>query len=133
MRLFGNILWFIFGGWYTSLTWLLGALLFALTIVGLPLTRTALEMAKLSAFPFGKEIVHVDQINGAKSSEAMNFFGFVLNIIWALTFGITLFFMHITAGFIACCTIILIPFGIQSFKLAVLSLWPVGRRVVSKE
>jgi uncharacterized membrane protein YccF (DUF307 family) len=136
MRLLGNILWFIFGGWYTSLIWLFGAFVFAITIIGLPLSRSALELAKLSAFPFGKEVVHVNQLKGVKgplTNNTMSLIGLILNIIWALTFGITLFFMHLLAGFISCCTIVLIPFGIQSFKLALLSLWPVGRRVVSKE
>ena len=136
MRLLGNILWFVFGGWYTSLIWLLGALIFAITIVGLPLTRSAWELARLSAFPFGKEVIHVNQlrgIDGPLASSTMGLLGLMLNVIWALTFGITLFFMHLFAGFLACCTVILIPFGIQSFKLALLSVWPVGRRVVSKE
>lgn len=136
MRLLGNILWFVFGGWYTSLTWLLGALLFALTIIGLPLTRSAIEMAKLSAFPFGKEIVHVNDLKGIRgpvNSGALGLLEIILNLIWAFTFGITLFFMHLFAGLLCCLTIVLIPFGLQSFKLAVLSLWPVGRRVVTKE
>jgi len=136
MRFLGNVLWFIFGGWYTSLTWLIGALIFALTIIGLPLTRSALEMAKLSAFPFGKVVVHVNQIKGVQgslTSGATGFIELILNLIWAFTFGITLFFLHIIAGLLSCFTIVLIPFGIQSFKLALLSLWPVGRRVVSRE
>ncbi|WP_434159389.1 YccF domain-containing protein [Sinorhizobium meliloti] len=37
--------------------WLIGAVIAALTIVGLPLSRAAIEMAKLSAFPFGKDVV----------------------------------------------------------------------------
>ncbi|MGR9253049.1 YccF domain-containing protein [Rhizobium leguminosarum] len=48
MRFVGNIIWFVFGGAVLSLMWLLGAVLFALTIVGLPLSRGAIEMAKLS-------------------------------------------------------------------------------------
>ena len=31
MRFLGNILWFIFGGWYLALSWLFGALIFAIT------------------------------------------------------------------------------------------------------
>ena len=37
------------------------------------------------------------------------------------------------AGILTCLTIIGIPFGLQAFKLAGISFWPVGRRVVSKE
>jgi uncharacterized membrane protein YccF (DUF307 family) len=59
--------------------------------------------------------------------------GLIANIVWLLTFGWVLFVTHIVAGILTCLTIIGIPFGIQSFKLAGISLWPVGRRVVSIE
>ena len=44
-----------------------------------------------------------------------------------------LFLGYLVAGILSCITIILIPFGLQSFKLAGISFWPVGRRVVTKE
>ena len=59
--------------------------------------------------------------------------GFIANILWVLSFGWALFLMYLTAGIITCITIIGIPFGIQAFKLAGISFWPVGRRVVTKE
>ena len=59
--------------------------------------------------------------------------GFIANILWVLSFGWALFLMYIAAGIITCFTIIGIPFGIQAFKLAGISFWPVGRRVVTKE
>ena len=70
MRFIGNILWFVFGGWYLALTWLLGAIIFAITIIALPLTRAAIEMAKMSAFPFGKDVVHVRELDGKEISAA---------------------------------------------------------------
>jgi len=136
MRFFGNILWFVFGGWYLALTWLVGAVLFAITIIGLPLTRAAFEMAKLSAFPFGKEVVHVRELDekGVTATTAMTgTIGFIFNVLWAISFGWALFLMYVVAGVLSCLTIILIPFGLQSFKLAGISFWPVGRRVVTKE
>jgi len=48
MRFVGNIIWFILGGWYISLLWLLGAVVFAISIIGMPFTRSAIEMARLS-------------------------------------------------------------------------------------
>ena len=133
MRFFGNILWFIFGGWYLALSWLLGALVFAITIIGLPLTRSAIEMAKLSAFPFGKDVMHVRDLDGKDNNALTGTIGLVFNILWCITFGWILFVMYLVAGVLSCLTIILIPFGLQSFKLAGISFWPVGRRVVSKE
>jgi uncharacterized membrane protein YccF (DUF307 family) len=136
MRFAGNVIWFVFGGWYLSLIWLFGAVVFAISIVGLPLSRAAFEMAKLSAFPFGKEVVHIrelDQKGLTATTAVTGTFGFIVNIIWALTFGWVLFLSHLFAGVISCLTLIGIPFGIQSFKLAGISLWPMGRRVVTRE
>ncbi|CDP53597.1 YccF family protein [Paradevosia shaoguanensis] len=136
MRFAGNVIWFVLGGFVTGLIWLVGAAVFALTIIGLPLTRAALEMAKMSAFPFGKEVVHVRELDnrGLDATTAVTgTVGFIFNVLWALTFGLALFFSYLVAGVLCCLTIIGIPFGLQAFKLAGLSLWPVGRRVVPIE
>jgi uncharacterized membrane protein YccF (DUF307 family) len=45
MRLFGNILWIIFGGAEMALCWAVAALIFALSIVGLPWARSAATIA----------------------------------------------------------------------------------------
>lgn len=136
MRFAGNVIWFVLGGWYTALFWLVGAGVFALSIVGLPLTIAALQMAALSAWPFGKEVVHIRELDGkgiTVSTATTGTIGFVVNVLWALTFGIILFMAYLVAGVLCCLTIIGIPFGLQSFKLAGISLWPVGRRVVTVE
>ena len=136
MRFAGNVIWFVLGGAVTGLIWLIGAAVFALTIVGLPLTRAALEMAKLSAFPFGQEIVHVRELDGRRldaGTAITGTVGFIFNVLWACTFGLALFFSYLVVGVLCCLTLIGIPFGIQAFKLAGLSLWPVGRRVVPIE
>ena len=48
------------------------------------------------------------------------------NILWFLLGGIWLALGYALGGLVMCITIIGIPFGIQSFKLAGLSLWPFG-------
>ena len=136
LKFVGNVVWFICGGAVVSLVWLLGAVLFAISIIGLPISRAAFEIAKMSAFPFGKEVVHVRDLDGkgvTAVTAVTGTVGFIANLVWLFTFGLALFVGHVVAGLLACITIIGIPFGIQSFKLAGLSLWPVGRRVVSKE
>lgn len=90
----------------------------------------------MSAFPFGKDVVHIRELDnkGLTATTAVTgTVGFIFNIIWALTFGVVLFLAHLIAGIFNCLTIIGIPFGLQSFKLAGIALWPVGRRVVSVE
>src|SRR5215469_15401797 len=52
-----NILWFIFGGFAAGLGWLIGALVLAITIVGLPWAPAALRIGLLAFAPFGREAV----------------------------------------------------------------------------
>ncbi len=136
MRFAGNVIWFVLGGAVIAAFWLIGAAVFAVSIVGLPITRAAIEMAKLSAFPFGKDVVHVRELDnkGLTATTAVTgTIGFIANVIWACAFGVVLFFSYLIAGILNCITIIGIPFGLQSFKLAGISFWPVGKRVVSIE
>lgn len=138
MRFVGNAIWFVLcGGFILGTIWIIGAAILCLTIVGIPLAKSAIEIAKMSYFPFGKDVVHVYDLKGLdqerKANDTKSILGFLVNIIWACTFGLTLFLGNILSGIIACILIITIPFGIQSFKLAGISLWPVGRRVVTKE
>ncbi len=53
------------------------------------------------------------------------------NILWLVLAGFWLAVGYAIAGLILCVTLIGIPFGLQSFKLAGYSLWPFGRVVVT--
>ena len=59
----GNVVWFIFGGWYLVLAHLFAGLLLCLTIVGIPLGIALFKMAGLAIAPFGKQIVSSSQLN----------------------------------------------------------------------
>ena len=52
------------------------------------------------------------------------------NIIWLLFGGLMIAVEYFIAGAALCLTIVGIPFGWQSFKMGLLSLWPFGCRVV---
>ena len=56
----------------------------------------------------------------------------VLNIIWLVLAGFWLFLTYLIAAVVMFITIIGIPFGLQSLKLAVFALWPFGRVVVHR-
>ena len=81
--------------------------------------------------PFGSCIRERDRKRLTAGTGIMGTIGFIFDVIWALTFGLTLFAYYLVAGVLCC--LIGIPFGLQSFKLAGLSLWPVGRRMMSIE
>jgi uncharacterized membrane protein YccF (DUF307 family) len=53
----GNVIWFIFAGWWLVIAHVLAALLLAVTIIGLPFAAISLRMAVLAMAPFGKVIV----------------------------------------------------------------------------
>jgi len=52
------------------------------------------------------------------------------NLIWFIFFGLILALLWVMSGIVCCITIIGIPFGIQCFKLAGLSLWPFGKEII---
>jgi uncharacterized membrane protein YccF (DUF307 family) len=122
MTLILNILWFIFGGFFSGLAWILAGVIMAITIVGLPWTPAAFRMAGFSFAPFGKM--------PADGESGMAPVSFLLNVVWFLLAGWWLALHHLVLAVGLAVTIIGIPFAIQHVKLAVLSLAPVGRAVV---
>jgi uncharacterized membrane protein YccF (DUF307 family) len=55
------------------------------------------------------------------------------NILWFVLAGLWIAIGHIVSGVILCVTIIGIPFGIVSFRLAGLALAPLGKQVVRRD
>ena len=132
IRLILNILWFILGGWISGLLWLLGGLLLAITIVGLPYTGAAWRIAGFAFWPFGKEIVSREVITG-KSDIGTGPLGFVLNLIWFLLGGWYIALSHLLIAVAEAVTIIGIPFALKDLQLASIALAPIGRVVVEKD
>ena len=118
MRTIGNIIWIIFGGLITAVGWVLAGIVFYITIIGIPLGRQAFKMASLTLTPFGKTITY----GGGVPS-------FLANIVWVIVIGFWEALVYAVAGAAFCITVIGIPFGMQLFKLAKLSLFPFGATV----
>ena len=118
MSFIGNVLWFIFGGFLSGLSWMFSGIIWCLTIIGIPYGKQCFKFAKLSFCPFGKD---VEYGGGAIS--------LIANIIWIIFFGLPMSFENLVFGCLWCVTIVGIPFGLQFFKLAKLSLAPFGARV----
>ena len=58
---------------------------------------------------------------------------FIGNLLWIILGGFLIAIEYVVAGILSCVTIIGIPLGIQSFKLAGASLWPFGREVTPND
>ena len=59
MRTLGNFLWFIFGGFFSGLSWWISGLICCITIIGIPWGKQCFKIAKLSLMPFGATIVDI--------------------------------------------------------------------------
>jgi len=125
MRVLLNILWLILGGGLVSaIQYALGGLLLCLTVVGIPFGMQAFKLAGLMLWPFGKEIVEDPNAPGA------GLLGLVLNVLWFVVVGVVTAITHLGLALALAVTVIGIPFALQHLKLAVLALFPFGKRVV---
>jgi len=130
MALLFNILWFVLGGWITGLLWLLGGLLLAITIVGLPYTAAAWRIAGFAFWPFGREVVARENVSGHDIGTGP--LGFLLNVVWFLLAGWYIALSHLIIAIGEAITIIGIPFALKDLQLARFALAPIGLTVVDK-
>ena len=65
----GNIIWFVFAGWWLVLGHLLFALGHAVTIIGLPFAWAHLKLAGLALWPIGKMIVPIEEARRGRYSR----------------------------------------------------------------
>lgn len=115
MRIIGNILWIVLGGFLSALGWILMGCVWCVTIIGIPVGLQCFKLSSISFNPFGKAVRY--------EGEAVSF---LLNIIWFLISGWELALINFLFGLLLCVTIIGIPFGKQFFKIAKLALRPFG-------
>ena len=55
------------------------------------------------------------------------------NIIWLVFGGFFIALEYLVSGFLLCCTIIGIPFGLQGFKIGLVALLPFSQTTVVEE
>lgn len=119
-----NLLWLIFGGIVTAVEYVIASLVMMITIVGIPFGMQTLKLAGLALWPFGKRV-----IDGERSGGCLYI---LMNALWIVCGGVWICLSHLAFGAILCITIIGIPFGLQHFKMAALSLTPFGKDIVAK-
>jgi uncharacterized membrane protein YccF (DUF307 family) len=124
LRLILNVVWFVIHGWLLALAYLFAGLIACLLIVTIPFGIACFRLAGYAALPFGRTTVSAA---GAGAASAVG------NLLWFLLIGWWLSLLHVVAGIAYCVTIIGIPFGIALFKLALVGLFPLGKRVVDAE
>ena len=121
MTFLGNVIWFVLGGFLIGLGYILGGILFCLTIIGIPFGIQGIKLGLASFAPFGKRVVETPGAN--------SFLRVVFNVIWIILPGLEIAITHLILGVVLSVTIVGLPFGIQHFKLAPLALMPFGRKL----
>ena len=124
MKILGNIIWVLFGGFFVALEYFVSSIGLFITIIGIPFGIQTLKLGVLALWPFGSQVVDIPQSSGCLS--------FLMNVIWFFIGGIWIFLSltHLGFGLLLCITIIGIPFGMQHFKLARLAITPFGHDVL---
>ena len=118
MKVFGNILWLIFGGLEMAIGAFLGGCVCFVTIIFIPVGFQLFKLSKFYFWPMGQQVV-VDKPSGFKT---------FVNVLWAIIVGWWYALINFIIGAIFCITIIGIPFGKQYFKVAQFVFTPLGHR-----
>jgi uncharacterized membrane protein YccF (DUF307 family) len=122
LRTIGNVLWFVLAGVWMAIGYLVAGVVQCITIIGIPFGIQSFKLAGFALWPFGRVVVQRTDRDAALSCLG--------NALWLVLGGVWLALGHLVTGFILCLTIIGIPFGVASFKLAGLALVPFGKVVV---
>lgn len=122
MTLLGNIVWFLFGGVWAAIGYILGGVGLCITIIGIPFGVQSFKLAVAVLAPFGKEVVPAPDANSPLRV--------LFNILWIILFGWEIALTHLLLALLLGITIIGIPFAVQNIKLIPLALLPFGRDLV---
>jgi uncharacterized membrane protein YccF (DUF307 family) len=124
-----NLLWLLFGGLWMAIGWVIAAVLMAITIVGLPWTWAAFNIASYTLLPFGQKAVSRAEYSGS-ADIGTGPLGALGNIVWLVLAGWWLALGHLITAILLAVTIVGIPFAWAHLKLAGIALWPIGKMIV---
>jgi uncharacterized membrane protein YccF (DUF307 family) len=121
VRLLGNVIWLLLAGLWLAIGYAFAGVVNCLTIIGIPFGIASFRLAGYVLWPFGRVVVARPTAGGLT---------FVGNVVWFFLGGVWLALGHLLAGIVLCLTVIGIPFGIASFRMAGLALAPLGKDIV---
>ena len=122
MKMLGNILWLVLAGFWLAIGYVVAGIFICIFLVTIPFGVQSFKLAGYALWPFGRMVVHKPDRDVA--------LGCVGNAIWLVFAGVWLALAHLLAGVLLCVTVIGIPLGLASFKLAGLALAPFGKEIV---
>ena len=111
-----NLLWIIFGGLWMAAGWMIAAVVMAITIIGLPWTRAAFNIAVYTLLPFGQKAV--SRAAYGHNDIGTGPLGILGNVLWFVLAGWWLALGHPITAIMLAITIVGIPFAWAHVKLA---------------
>jgi uncharacterized membrane protein YccF (DUF307 family) len=123
MRLILNILWLVLAGIWMAIAYVLAGAILCITIIGIPFGLQSFKLAAYALWPFGRALV--------PSPRRLKGLSAIANILWFILAGWWLALGHLFTGILLCLTIIGIPLGVASFKMAGAALVPFGKEIIS--
>ena len=124
-----NLIWIVFGGLWMAAGWIIAGVVMAITIIGLPWTRAAFNIAAYTLLPFGQKAGSRAEYTG-HHDLGTGPLGVLGNVLWLVLAGWWLALAHLITAIMLAITIIGIPFSWAHLKLAGLALWPIGKIIV---
>jgi uncharacterized membrane protein YccF (DUF307 family) len=124
-----NVFWIVFGGLWMAVAWGIAAVVMAITIIGLPWSRAAFNIAVYTLLPFGQKAVSRAEYTGVRD-VGTGPLGDIGNVVWLVLAGWWLALGHLLFAIFLAITIIGIPFAWAHLKLAAIALWPIGKMIV---
>ena len=122
MSLVLNVIWVLLGGIWLWLLYLVAGVIACVTIIGIPFGLAAFRIGWYALWPFGRTVVDHPAAGVAST---------VGNVLWLLVFGWWLALGHLTTAIAQALTIIGIPLALGNLKMVPVSLFPLGKRIVT--
>ena len=90
MKILGNIVWLIFGGFGIAVEYFISSLLLMITIIGIPFGIATMRLGILALWPFGSHIVDKPQDSGCLNM--------IMNVLWFFVGGFWIALTHLGFG-----------------------------------
>jgi len=121
VKTIGNLIWLVLVGWLLALQYFVVGVILCITIIGIPFGVQCFKLAGFVLWPYGWTLER------RADADGLSTFG---NVLWFILAGLWIAITQVLAGIAFCITIIGIPLGLASFKLAGVALAPFGRERV---
>src|SRR3954468_7798778 len=121
MRFLLNVIWLVLSGIWMAIGYALAGIVAFVFVVTIPFGIPSFRMANYARWPFGRTVVRRSDAGAASALGGA---------LWLVLFGWWLALGHVVSGILLCLTVIGVPLGVASFKMILISLFPLGREIV---